>query len=131
LPEGKTPNIKSTRIMKTKSSVVSRLSSGTFWALLMMSPGAFAQNLFVSENIGSGVVYEYTPGGSRSTFASTGLDYPYGLAFDAAGNLYVANNINDAGSGGYVTEITRGGVSSTIPSGPDPRTRFQLFRRLV
>ena len=32
-----------------------------------------------------------TPAGAVSTFVSSGLDDPDGLAFDAAGNLYVAN----------------------------------------
>jgi sugar lactone lactonase YvrE len=35
----------------------------------------------------SGKIYEFTPGGVQSTFAS-GLNQPYGLAFDSAGNLY-------------------------------------------
>ena len=38
-----------------------------------------AGNLFEAD-YGSGNIYEYTPGGARSTFAS-GLNGPYGLAF--------------------------------------------------
>jgi sugar lactone lactonase YvrE len=90
-------------------------------ALLLTASGASAQNLFVSENISSGVIYEYSPAGVRSTFASTGLNYPYGMAFNSSGNLFVANNIDDAGVGGFVTEYGPGGTTTTIPSGPDPK----------
>ena len=34
-------------------------------------------------------IEKFTPGGVGSVFASTGLNSPDGLAFDAAGNLYV------------------------------------------
>ena len=47
----------------------------------------------------------------RSTFAS-GLYGPYGLAFNSAGNLFVA----DYGSGN-IYEFTPGGVRSTFASG--------------
>src|SRR5215471_18629765 len=40
--------------------------------------------------IGSGKIYEFTPSGVRTIFAS-GLDFPTALAFDSAGNLFVAN----------------------------------------
>ena len=33
-----------------------------------------------------------TPAGVTSTFVSSGLNGPHGLAFDTAGNLYVANH---------------------------------------
>ena len=49
--------------------------------------------------------------GDVSTFAS-GFNGPDGLAFDAAGNLYVANQCN-----GTVSEVTPAGVVSTFASG--------------
>src|SRR5271157_4444166 len=58
-------------------------------AVLLMVSSVQAQNLFVT-GWASGSVYEYTPGGSRSTFAS-GIWNPAGLAFDSAGNLFVAS----------------------------------------
>ena len=39
----------------------------------------------------NGIIYEYKPSGSRATFAS-GLNRPGGMAFDGAGNLFVADN---------------------------------------
>ncbi|MBN2304403.1 MAG: NHL repeat-containing protein, partial [Anaerolineae bacterium] len=51
-----------------------------------------------------------------AVFAS-GLDGPFGMAFDAAGNLYVAN---ETGSGTYshtIVQITPAGVISTFATG--------------
>ena len=52
-------------------------------------------DLFASVNgdshNGGGFIYEYTPGGVQSTFAS-GLSRPRGVAFDHSGNLFVATN---------------------------------------
>jgi hypothetical protein len=59
-----------------------------------------------------------TPSGTVSTFVSSGLDEPYGLAFDAAGNLYVANFGNNT-----ISKVTPAGVVSTFVNsgldGPD------------
>ena len=52
-----------------------------------------------------------TPGGTTSVFAS-GLNYPYGMAFDSAGNLYVANAL-----GNSIEKFTPGGASSVFASG--------------
>ena len=49
-----------------------------------------------------GSIYEYTPDGVRSTFAS-GLNQPRGLAFNSAGDLFVAEN----GSGNIGTNSRR------------------------
>ena len=50
-----------------------------------------------------------TPAGVVSTFVSSGLAGPQGLAFDAAGNLYVANNGSNT-----VSEVTPAGAVSTV-----------------
>jgi DNA-binding beta-propeller fold protein YncE len=47
----------------------------------------------------------------RSTFA-TGLNAPIGLAFNTAGNLFVANQ-----GDGTIDEITPGGIKNTFTSG--------------
>ena len=56
-------------------------------------------------------IFEFTPGGVRSTFA-TGLFQPIGLAFNSAGDLFEA----DVGSGN-IFEFTPGGVRSTFATG--------------
>jgi len=59
-------------------------------------------NLFEGDSL-SGHIYKFTPGGSRSTFAS-GLSTPKGLAFDKSGNLFEA----DEGSGNIYEYSTAG-----------------------
>ena len=61
----------------------------------------------------SGNIYEFTPGGTRSTFAS-GLSYPVGLAFNSAGNLFEADY-----DSGNIYEFTPGDTRSTFASGLD------------
>ena len=67
-------------------------------------------DLFESD-YGSGNIYEFTPGGTRSTFAS-GLNGPGGLAFNSAGNLF-------AGDVSAVTSTNLLPVAPGAPSLPD------------
>ena len=103
------------KIMKTtiKSSIPSACYSfGSVvcvGAVLLISSSVQAQNLFVSDI--SGNIYNFTPGGARSTFAS-GLNEPEGLAFNSAGDLFEADLL-----GGNIYEFTPGGVRSTFASG--------------
>jgi hypothetical protein len=83
-------------------------------AVILIASNAPAQNLFVANFNGDSII-EITPGGVQNTFA-TGMDNPIGLAFDSAGDLFVANASNYA-PGGYITKITPGGVQSTFASG--------------
>lgn len=88
------------------------ISTGAF---LLISANAPAQNLFEAELSGGTVnVYEYTPGGTRSTFASWSPDTltPEGLAFNSAGDLFVS----DTGSGN-IYEFTPGGAQSIFVTG--------------
>src|SRR5205823_553105 len=80
-------------------------------ALSLVCSSAPAQNLFVSSDAAGGNIYELTPNGLRSTFAS-GLDLPTGLAFDSAGNLFVAN----------VSKFINGAIYKFTPAGG--RTTF-------
>jgi DNA-binding beta-propeller fold protein YncE len=66
-------------------------------AIFALAITAHAQNLYVSANVpgGSHAIFEYTPSGVQSTYAS-GLNNPRGLAFDSTGNLF-ATNAHDAG----------------------------------
>jgi hypothetical protein len=79
----------------------------------ILSPAlALGQNLFESD-AWSGSIYEFTPDGTRSTFAS-GLNTSAGLAFDSTGNLFEA----DWGSGN-IYKFTPAGMRSTFASGLD------------
>src|SRR5437588_10214695 len=83
-------------------------------ALSLICASAPAQNLFMSDGYSGishnlGHIYKFTPNGASSTFAGR-LDGPEGLAFDSAGNLFVA-------SGGSIYKFTPGGTRSTFASG--------------
>ncbi len=93
--------------MKTTLGVSTVLCAG---AILLLAGNVQGQTLFETD-FGSGNIYEFTPSGSKSAFAS-GLNYPSGLAFDSTGNLFVADN-----DSGQITEITPGGSQSSFASG--------------
>src|SRR6266487_539693 len=78
-------------------------------AVSLICSSALAQNLFVADSGGSGNIYEFTPAGVRSIFAS-GLSYPSGLIFDSAGNLFAAVN-------GTIYKFTPAGVRTTFAVG--------------
>jgi DNA-binding beta-propeller fold protein YncE len=79
-------------------------------AVILICSSAPAQNLFVSvSDAGGGKIFEFTPDGVQSTFAS-GLN-PGGLAFDSAGNLFVV------GDGPAIYKFTPEGVQSTFALG--------------
>ena len=99
--------IMNTTIHPYRYSVTGALCAG---AVLLTGLSTAAQNLFLS-NYYTGNIYEFTPGGVESTFAS-GLNVPMGLAFNSAGNLFVA----DSGSGN-IYEYTLGGARTTFASG--------------
>ena len=102
--------------MKTRCPSIFRAANHSFdravfaGAILLITSSAPAQNLFEADR-GSGNIYEFTPGGVQSTFAS-GLNNPLGLAFDSAGDLFEA----DYGSGN-IYEYTPGGAQTTFAYG--------------
>ena len=67
-----------------------------------------------SPTTGDGTVSKVTPAGTVTTFAS-GFNDPVGLAFDAAGNLYVANCRQRT----RCSKVTPAGEVSTFASGFD------------
>ena len=78
--------------------------SGVYGSLAFDSSG----NLYDAYASG---IYEFTPQGVRSSFASTGTD-ANGLAFDSAGNLYVDNYY-----GSTIEEFNPQGIGSTFATG--------------
>jgi hypothetical protein len=82
--------------------------------LILICSSAPAQNLFMSDGYAGisgdlGHIYKFTSTGASRAFAS-GLDGPEGVAFDSAGNLFVATE-------GNINKITPGGARSTFASG--------------
>ena len=100
--------------MKTQWNFIIRAKYQLFvnfiGALTFLSAGASgkAQNLFVAA-LNNNAIYEYTPGGVKSTFAA-GVTDPSQLAFNSTGNLFVS-------SGANIYEYTPGGARSTFASG--------------
>ncbi len=66
-------------------------------------------DLFMSQ-LSTPAIFEFTPTGVKSQFAPNSfLASPLGLAFDASGNLYVAEDVNT------IVEYTPSGTQSTVP----------------
>lgn len=70
-----------------------------------------AQNLFVSCQDGN--IYEFSTNGVQSTFA-TGLGQPAGVAFDSAGNLFVAGYQGTVAGSNYIYKFTPDGSRSIV-----------------
>jgi sugar lactone lactonase YvrE len=102
----------------TPGGVKSVFASGLYPVALAFNS---AGNLFESDSFG---IFEYTPGGVQSTFISVsafgplGSTGPHGLAFDGAGNLFVAvQNSNTHPTNDDLDKVTPGGAESTFASG--------------
>ena len=102
-----------------KKAIFARLLC-TVAVLAALTPvTAFAvpdDNLYVSANQG-GSIFEYTPAGIQSTFASYPTKLPRGLAFDSNGNLFAAVSNFDHG-GGSVNKFTPSSVRHTFGNAP-------------
>jgi hypothetical protein len=113
---------------KNQMKIMTKLIYSAF-VVVVLAIGAVTANgalndLFASINgdgsNGGGSIYEYTPTGLQTVFAS-GLSEPRGLAFDYFGNLFVANNAFDEPSQtfkGTIVKITPGGVQSLFATVP-------------
>jgi sugar lactone lactonase YvrE len=80
-------------------------------ALLVWPGSGRGDTAFVSYSPGSIERFDLATGADLGTFAS-GLGDPRGLAFDAAGNLFVANNVS-----GTIQKFAPDGSSSIFASG--------------
>ena len=93
-----------------------------FTAAAVRTACAVPGDIFASVDGGghnaSGSIFQYTPAGAQSTFAS-GLARPRGLAFDGAGNLYVDTNFFDVSGNiqGTVLKFSGSGKQSTFATG--------------
>src|SRR5215469_17156862 len=97
--------------MKTNYITQNHTLAGAVCAgtLLLMATGASAQNMFVSGS--SGDIYEFTPGGTQSIFATPYNNSAYtGLAFDKFGDLFAGDNKGDA-----IYEFKPGYVAGQTP----------------
>jgi DNA-binding beta-propeller fold protein YncE len=97
-----------TRIIYAAFAVVA-LAMGTLTA--NAAPG----DLFASIDggPGNGSIYRYSPTGVQTTFASS-LSHPRGLAFDSAGNLFVATNFCQAVCQNTILKITPDGTQTVF-----------------
>ena len=77
----------------------------------LYSPALPGDALYVANSNTGNSIVKFTPGGTGSVFASSGLNDPHGLAFDSASNLYVANANNST-----IEKFTPGGVGSVFAS---------------
>jgi len=96
-------------------NTVSRITSGSVasFASGFTSPRGItmsgtAGNFYVANSNTPGSISQVTPAGSVSTFLNSGVNAPYGLAFDGSGALYATNNAS------YSISKIVGGVSSTF-----------------
>ena len=71
----------------------------------------------------SGMVYQFTPDGTMSIFAS-GTPGAAGVVFDGDGDLFVASNVD-----GTISKFTPDGTKSTFASGLTQAT-FLAFEPL-
>jgi sugar lactone lactonase YvrE len=96
--------------MKTKNTTIT--ISGAVCGIILAAQCVQAQNLFVGDYASESIL-EYS-GGTQTTFA-TGLDYPTGLAFDSAGDLFEADQFS-----GHIYEWAgTGSTRTTFASGLD------------
>ena len=81
----------------------------------LYSPALSGDALYVANSNTGNSIVKFTPGGTGSVFASSGLNDPHGPAFDSASNLYVANANNST-----IEKFTPGGVGSLFASTSRP-----------
>src|SRR5215813_879173 len=80
-------------------------------AVLVTNRAPAAVGDLYEADFSSKTVFKFTPAGTKSTFVS-GLNGPYGLAFDGSGNLLVADQASNT-----IFKFTPAGGKSTFVSG--------------
>ena len=81
-------------------------------ALIIGGPAGRAEIIYVSNTSGNTIeMFDARTGADLGTFASSGLNAPTGLAFDVAGNLYVANSGDNT-----IRVFTTNGIGSVFAS---------------
>lgn len=91
-----------------------RWTAGAFACALLLCGHASAAFIYVSNAGGNKVTYLNAGGGNSPTLVS-GISVPSGMAFDPAGNLYIAES-----SASQIRKYTPGGVLSVFASVPRP-----------
>ena len=101
------------------STIVSTNVHDVVMRYIRFRPVYSGQNLFVTVDFAD--VYKIPPTGGETPFV-TGLNYPVGLAFNGAGDLFIANSGDNSGNGNIVEDPPTGGAGGTQfgPSGIDP-----------
>jgi sugar lactone lactonase YvrE len=84
--------------------------AGLAAALVPASARAAVGDLYAADN-SNNTIFNFTPAGTGGTFAS-GLNGPFGLAFDGSGNLFEADY-----NSGTILKFTPGGTQSSFASG--------------
>jgi hypothetical protein len=82
--------------------------AGIISTVLFFAGRAHAQNLFVADSL-NGNISEVAPGGGTSSTFASGFNAPHWMAFNSAGDLFIADSGDD-----LITEITPGGTRSTF-----------------
>lgn len=74
-------------------------------------------NLYAANHSLAGTMWKITPAAVVSTFASSGMSYPYGVAIDSSNNVYAANWADTPHANTTVSKITPGGAVSDYLTG--------------
>ena len=107
--------------METVMKLAYTISALAFLATGAVTANAAPNDLFVSVGNTASSIYQYTPNGAQSVFAS-GFDRARGVAFDPAANLFVGNTVRDVANNAWypqVIKVTPGGVQSLFATLPD------------
>src|SRR5438874_12379197 len=101
-----------------KKTIFARLlcTAAVLAALAPITVFAVPDNLYVTAKQG-GSIFEYTPAGAQSTFASYPDSLPRGLAFDSSGDLFAAFTTSNQ-SRGTVIKFTPDGVQHAFGRAP-------------